>query len=107
MHIKLKLKIPTWMSISALSGGSMIESLIGVLGHMLLALCALPQAIQAVRTKSSAGINSTFIAMWLIGEILAMVYVLMKDTDLIQLSNYLLNLACLLPIIYYKLRERV
>lgn len=83
----------------------MLESLIGVVGHMLLALCALPQAIQAAKTKTSAGVNSTFLAMWLIGEVLALVYVLMKDTDIIQLANYILNLACLFPIIYYKFKE--
>ncbi len=78
---------------------------IGWIAHLSLALCAAPQTIQAIKTKSSVGINPWFLILWLIGEVFALVYVLMKDSDMIQMTNYIVNLLFLLPIIFFKIKR--
>lgn len=83
----------------------MVLEILGWIAHMSLALCAVPQTVQAIRTKSSAGVNSWFLALWLIGEVFALAYVLTKDSDIIQMTNYIVNLLFLLPIIYYKIKR--
>ena len=77
--------------------------LIGWIGSILLALCAVPLAWQTFKQKHSNGISNTFLAMWLIGEILTFAYVLPKQ-DYPLLLNYGLNIACLAIVIRYKFK---
>ncbi len=78
-------------------------NLIGWIGSLSLAFCGLPQAIQSYRTKSSDGINSGFLSLWLVGEVCTLIYVSMSLTSIQLLTNYSINLLCLSVIIYYKL----
>lgn len=49
-------------------------SFIGWLGAMLLAYCALPQAIASFRHGHSDGLNGGFLWTWFIGEVLLLAY---------------------------------
>ena len=79
----------------------MIE-LLGWIGGICLAVCALPQAIKSYRTKSSEGISGTFIALWIAGEIFTIGYILLTTMQWPLLINYSFNILCLLVIIFYR-----
>lgn len=81
-------------------------SFIGIIGSLMLALCGLPQAIQSIKTKSSAGVNSLFLWLWGIGEILLIIYVLKTSNDFILLVNYLFNVLIIGVIAYYKINDK-
>lgn len=76
----------------------------GWAGSMLLAFCGLPQAVQSWRAKSSAGISWGFLAMWGVGELLTLAYILPK-TEWPLIVNYSANVAFVSVIAFYKLRE--
>lgn len=82
----------------------MIEA-IGWVGSVCFALCGLPQAIQTIKTKSAKDFSIWFLGLWLVGEVLMIVYTLLKLQNPQLLFNYFVNLLCLLPIIYYKIKE--
>lgn len=73
------------------------------LGSVLLALCALPQAISSLRTGRADDLCWSFIGMWLTGEILLSIYTL-NTGDVALLTNYLCNVICLTIICSVKLR---
>lgn len=80
----------------------MVE-LIGWVGGILFALCAIPQAYECYKTKKS-DMNKAFLLMWFFGEVLTIVYVLLLDTDRTKLPlllNYIFNLVCLIVILRY------
>lgn len=81
----------------------MIE-LMGWIGAVLFALCAVPQAIHCIRVKSADGLSWSFLMMWLWGEILTLLYVILTSADKILIFNYVFNLACLLVILRYKIK---
>lgn len=84
----------------------MIE-LIGYAGGILFALCAIPQAFQSYRDGHSQGLSSLFLTMWTSGEILTLLYVLLKHgLDLPLILNYGMNLVFLAVIIKYKIKPR-
>jgi uncharacterized protein with PQ loop repeat len=70
----------------------------GWLGSIALAVCAIPQAVQSYRTKSSAGINPWFIGLWGLGEACLIIYN-WGDTPL--MVNYTVNLVCIAVIARY------
>lgn len=76
--------------------------IIGWFGAILLAFCAIPQAIQSWHDKHSNGLNWIFIASWFIGEICTLIYVLPK-ADFPLIFNYAMNIILLGVIIYYKI----
>lgn len=77
--------------------------LAGIIGSIMLAICGLPQAVQSVKNKSSGGVNSLFLWLWGVGEILMIIYVSKTIKDPILLVNYLLNLIIVGIIAYYKI----
>ena len=82
----------------------MMEAL-GWIGGSLLAVCGIPQAIQAMKDGHANGLNWGFIGMWGMGEIFTLAYVFPK-LDWPLLFNYSVNLIFLLPIVFYKLFPR-
>jgi uncharacterized protein with PQ loop repeat len=78
---------------------------IGWLGAILFAICGLPQAWQCAKDGHSRGLNWFFLAAWLGGEILTIIYIWPKQ-DYPLLFNYLLNLVFLGVMIRYKIWER-
>ena len=77
--------------------------LIGWIGSTLLALCGVPLAWQTFKQKHARYMSNTFLAMWLIGEILTFAYVLPKQ-DYPLLFNYSLNIICLAIVVRYKFK---
>lgn len=76
---------------------------IGWIGSILLAFCGLPQAIESYKTKSSAGLTWGFLAMWGLGEIFTIIYIIPKwHWPLI--FNYTANIIFISIIVYYKIR---
>lgn len=78
--------------------------IVGWVGSMLFAFCALPQLILTVKQKHAKGLSWGFINMWAMGEILCFIYVFMQpQVQIPLLANYVLNFAMLCIIIYYKI----
>lgn len=74
----------------------------GWIGATLLAVCGLPQMIEALRVKNAHGLTGSFIGMWFFGELFTLIYVFPK-LDWPLILNYCVNLCFLAPIIWYKL----
>jgi uncharacterized protein with PQ loop repeat len=75
--------------------------LVGWLGAIMLGICALPQAIQSYRTRSSKGVSLLFLLLWGGGEILTLIYIGGTTMQLPLILNYIFNLICLAVIIYF------
>jgi uncharacterized protein with PQ loop repeat len=78
-------------------------SVVGWVGSLLLACCGLPELIRTLQDKK-CHVGWGMLIMWLSGELLTFVYVLPK-MDLPLLANYSLNIAILLVLCYYKLKN--
>jgi uncharacterized protein with PQ loop repeat len=76
--------------------------LIGWIGGMLLAVCALPQVIKVAKEQNADGMSHLNLWLWCIGEIFMLVYVLTQQFSLPLLVNYCLNLIFVLIMMYYK-----
>lgn len=73
------------------------------IGHLLLAGCAIPAAIQAIVTKRS-DVPWTLIVPWLLGEIGAGIGAI--DRGLWPaVGNYLTNILCLGIIVFRKVQS--
>lgn len=79
--------------------------LLSWIGSILLSLCALPQAYDSYKQKSSKGISWTFLLMWFFGELLTFLFVLSKKDMLQLICNYGLNIIFISIIIYYKVKD--
>lgn len=79
-------------------------NIIGWIGSFLFAICAVPQAIKTIKEKSAKDFSLSFLIMWGVAEILMITYDVAKLKDLPLLFNYVCNLLCLLPIVYYKIK---
>jgi len=78
--------------------------IIGWIGSMLFAFCALPQCIMVCRQKHAHGLSWGFLLMWLLGEVLCFWYVAMQPMMQVPLlANYVINFAMLIVIIWYKI----
>lgn len=78
--------------------------IIGWIGGILLAFCGLPEAVLAIQTKQCL-LSWSFLLMWLIGEILALTYVILKAKKVSLLPlifNYGLNILFISIMIFYK-----
>lgn len=79
-------------------------NLIGWIGAIALALCAVPQAWQSFKEKNSDGINDWFLGLWILGEVASFIYVV-PTGDMPLIANYGANLVLLGIIGYYKWRR--
>jgi len=78
--------------------------LFGWLSTICFSLCALPQAYRCYKTKDATGLSSIMLALWFIGEICAIIYVL-PSQNIPLLTNYVINLIILSYIIKVKLED--
>ena len=76
--------------------------LIGWLGAICFALCALPQAVACYKQGHAEGIDDKFLWLWVIGEVCMIIYTIFKVKDLPLLLNYIANLTCLVIIVRYR-----
>lgn len=88
-----------------ITGTNGMNSLIGWAGGIILALSSFPQAVKTVRDGHADGLSSLFIASWLIGEVLSLIYVL-PTFNLPLIANYSINLLIILLIGFYKIFPR-
>ena len=79
--------------------------IIGYLGGMLLALCALPEAVRTIQEKH-CHISWGMLLMWASGEILMLTYST-KYWDWSLMGNYGFNLIIISPMLYFKIKEYV
>jgi uncharacterized protein with PQ loop repeat len=77
--------------------------MIGWVGQLLLAICAIPQTFKTIRTKKAEDISFLFLTFWYVGEILSFIYII-PLAKLPLILNYGLNITCLTIIFYYKAR---
>lgn len=76
---------------------------VGIIGSLLLALCAVPQAWACHKQGHAYGVDYWFLGMWTSGELLALLYtVSLNEVPWPLVANYVLNLTCLAVIIRYK-----
>lgn len=74
---------------------------IAYLGNLLLAICGLPLAYRSWKNKHAEGVDSFFLLIWTLGEILTLIYVIsLRELPLIM--NYAFNLIFIGIVIYYK-----
>jgi len=81
--------------------------MIGWLGSILFAICALPQAIHTFRTKKSDDVSELFLWLWFWGEIFTLIYIFYSDYmqgnyHVPLYFNYLFNLFLLFYLLYAK-----
>lgn len=84
-----------------------VIDIIGWIGSLLFALCALPQVIMVYNQKHAHGISWGFLNMWFWGEVLCFIYVASQPILQIPLlANYVLNFILLLIIFYFKIKGK-
>lgn len=71
------------------------------IGSILLALCALPEAIRSFKLKR-CDIGWGMLLMWLLGELCLVVFAL-QTKQYVLLINYFANILFLAVMIFYKL----
>jgi uncharacterized protein with PQ loop repeat len=81
--------------------------LIGWIGSVCFATCAIPQAWQSIKQKHSRGLSWAFLVAWFIGEIFTIWYIILTNPTPILLLNYGVNFLVLLIILRYKIWEGV
>ena len=74
---------------------------VGFLSAILLAVCGVPQAWKSWRTKSSVGVDLTFLLLWLVGELMLLLYASNKQLAPLML-NASLNIFVIGIILRYK-----
>ena len=77
---------------------------IGLIGALLLAVCAVPEAYSSWK-KGKSDISSGFLWIWLLGEIFTLIYVIPKF-DLPLILNYSINIIFIGIIFKYKYYPR-
>lgn len=76
---------------------------LGWVGAMMLAVCAVPQAWLSWRQGHARGVSDGLIWLWMFGEIFTLIYIASKDTaDLPLLFNYTANIFFVAVIIKYR-----
>jgi uncharacterized protein with PQ loop repeat len=76
--------------------------IIGWMGSIMFALCAIPQAWQSYTDGHSNGVNWLFLILWLSGEIFTLIYVVPKKHWPL-IFNYIANVLFILIIVYFKI----
>jgi uncharacterized protein with PQ loop repeat len=87
------------------TSGMSLAEILGWLGSICLAVCAIPQAWMSFKDKHSEGISWAFLLLWAFGEVFALAYVYDK-LDLPLLLNYATNILVLGVILYYKVNPK-
>jgi len=77
----------------------------GILGSILFAICAVPQAIECIKTGHARGLNYFFLIAWALGEVFTIIYIWPRQ-DWILLGNYFFNSLCVIIMLKYKIWER-
>jgi uncharacterized protein with PQ loop repeat len=79
--------------------------LLGWFGGVLLALCAVPEVISAIRNKQ-CNLSHGFLWMWYIGEWMILVPILANNMAGFLVFNYTLNIVLISVLMYYKYSKK-
>lgn len=71
------------------------------ISSILLAVCAIPQAIHSLKEGHADGMSIIFLWAWFLGEISGVIYVTYL-CNIPLIFNYLANLVALSVIVWYK-----
>lgn len=84
-----------------------MTALLGWLGAILLATCAVPLVWQTIKDRHANGLNSTFLFCWLVGEALMLVHCIMLWPAISSalLANYAANVAMVGVVGWFKWRR--
>lgn len=104
-NFKIKQDIEQLDTAGGVPGSMSLFEIIGWLGSICLAVCAIPQAWMSYKEKHSEGISWAFLLLWAFGELFALAYVYDK-LDLPLLVNYATNILVLGVILYYKIKPQ-
>ncbi len=80
---------------------------IGYIGAILFAFCAVPQVIKTWKTKRARDLSWLFLLFWLFGEVLTLIYIGIDDvihqlTHIPLYLNYAFNIILVLYLVYAK-----
>jgi uncharacterized protein with PQ loop repeat len=79
--------------------------IVGWIGSIMLAICALPQAYTSYKHGHSNGLTWTLLLLWGGGEAITLIYVLSRS-DWPLVANYGLNVVAMSVIIWFKWKPR-
>ena len=86
----------------------MIFEVIGWIGTVCFAMCGAPQAWQCMRQGHTRGLSTSYLLLWLTGDVSYVISVWGQLGFVIwMMTNYLLNLLWLAIIFYYVIRPRI
>ena len=80
----------------------MFINLLGILGAICFAVCAIPQALKCYKEGNATGISKIYLWLCILGEILTLLYVVLTVCDILLILNYVSNLVFLLIVAKYK-----
>ena len=83
-----------------------MTDLVGWIGSLMLAVCAVPQAYKSYKEGHSEGLSWGLLTLWGAGELLTLAYVLPK-MDLPLIVNYLTNILLIGVMVKYKLYPKI
>ena len=86
-----------------------MNDLLGWLGAVLFATCAVPQVIKTWETKKAEDLSWLFLLFWLFGEVFTFIYIIVDDlnnriTHFPLYLNYSVNTILVVYLVYAKAR---
>jgi hypothetical protein len=79
-----------------------MKEALGYLGFVLLATCAGPLVLTTIQQGHANGIDSTFLALWLAGEVAMLGHVSLTGATFPIRANYVANTIMVSIISWYK-----
>lgn len=84
-----------------------MNDIIGWIGSLLFAVCALPQVVHTFKTRRTDDLNEVFLWLWFGGEVLTFSYIIIDDISnknyhIPLYFNYLFNIILLFYLIFAK-----
>lgn len=77
---------------------------LGWISSLLLGVCAIPQGLKTLRTRTARDISWAFLSLWGGGEVVGIAYAYGLDSTPL-LFNYVLNTIIIGYILYVKVQE--
>lgn len=78
-------------------------SYLGIIGTLLLSICALPEIVKSIRTKQCV-FTWSYLLLWGIGISMLGIYTFLSAKSYVLLLNHGINVAYVLIFMYYKVR---
>ncbi|RUT79582.1 PQ-loop repeat-containing protein [Ancylomarina longa] len=84
-----------------------MNDIIGWIGSLLFAICALPQVIHTFKTRKTDDLNELFLWLWFWGEVFTFTYIIIDDLasnihHIPLYFNYIFNLILLFYLLFAK-----